>query len=556
LYCKKNQCRQVVKNFDLLPAFFIAIKTVERSILLRALLIYPKFPKSFWSFEKVLALADRKAMLPPLGLITVAAILPETWEMRLKDRNIESIGEEDWQWAQIILLSGMIAQKPDFLEVIQEAKKRGKPVVVGGPYPTALPDDAASAGADFLVLDEGELTIPMFLEAIRQGKTKGVFRSETKPDITQTPIPRYELLNMDAYAEMAVQFSRGCPYNCEFCDIIVLYGRIPRTKTPGQMLAELNRLYELGWRSSIFLVDDNFIGNKNQVKKFLKELQPWMAEHDFPFKLGTEASVDLAKEKELMDLMTSCKFGSVFLGIETPDTASLNQIGKHQNVRVSLEDAIHTIATSGIRVMAGFIIGFDNEAKGAGQRIVDFVTRTSIPVAYFSMLQALPHTALWHRLEKEGRLNDKGADCNQTTLMNFIPTRPMSEIATEYVEGFWQLYEPKAYLTRAYQHFLLLGQAACHQKKAQPLKIKLNKKRNFLIFKGLVIILLRHGIWGEGRTVFWKYLWGIWRKNPGGLIGYLTLVAQLEHFLDYRQTIKTEILRQLTDSTMDCSTKN
>jgi radical SAM superfamily enzyme YgiQ (UPF0313 family) len=514
---------------------------------MRALLIYPKFPKSFWSFEKALALTNRKAMLPPLGLITVAALLPDQWDIRLKDRNIETIDDQDWQWAEMIFISGMIAQKPDFLEVVHEAKKRGKLIVVGGPYPTAVPEDAESARADFLVLDEGEMTIPLFLDAINKGETKGIFRSDIKPDITQTPVPLFELLNMDAYAQMAVQFSRGCPYNCEFCDIIVLYGRTPRTKTPAQMLAELNRLYELGWRSSVFLVDDNFIGNKNNVKLFLKELKPWMEENDFPFKFGTEASVDLAKKKELMDLMTSCKFGYVFLGIETPDTTSLNQIGKYQNIRFSLEDAIHSITSSGLRVMAGFIIGFDNEAKGAGQRIVDFVARTSIPVAHFSMLQALPHTALWHRLKKEGRLKEGGGDCNQTTLMNFIPTRPMSEIVSEYVEGFWQLYDPKAFFKRAYQHYLLLGQAACHQKDVQPLKSKLNKKRNFLIWKGFVTILLRQGIWGKSRTVFWQYLWRIWRKYPSGVIGYLTLVAQLEHFLDYRKTIKREILYQLTD---------
>ncbi|MFZ2630376.1 MAG: B12-binding domain-containing radical SAM protein [Desulfosalsimonadaceae bacterium] len=514
---------------------------------MRALLIYPKFPKSFWSFEKALALTNRKAVIPPLGLITVAALLPGKWEKRLKDHNIETIDEEDWQWAEIILLSGMIAQKPDFIEVIQQAKKRGKPIAVGGPYPTALPDEARSAGADFLVLDEGEMTIPMFLEAINQGETKGIFRSEIKPDITQTPIPLFELLNMDAYAEMAVQFSRGCPYNCEFCDIIVLYGRTPRAKRPAQMLAELSRLYELGWRSSVFLVDDNFIGNKRKVKQFLKELKPWMNEHAFPFKFGTEASVDLAKDQELMDLMTSCKFGSVFLGIETPDVASLNQIGKHQNVRISLDEAIHSITTSGLRVMAGFIVGFDNEAKGAGQRIVDFVTRSSIPVAYFSMLHALPHTALWHRLKREGRLKERGGDCNQTTLMNFIPTRPMDEIVSEYVEGFWRLYDPKAFLKRAYQHYLLLGQAACHQQESQTVKSKLNKKRDFLIWKGFATILWRQGIWGEGRTVFWKYLWGVWHNNPGGVIGYLSLVAQLEHFLDYRKTIKRELLHQLAD---------
>jgi radical SAM superfamily enzyme YgiQ (UPF0313 family) len=514
---------------------------------MRALLLYPKFPKSFWSFEKALALTDRKAMLPPLGLITVAALLPKDWEFRLKDRNIEEIEEKDWQWADLILVSGMIAQKSDFLALIQQAKQHGKLTAVGGPYPTALPEEAVAAGADFLVLDEGEMTIPPFLEALQKGETRGTFRSDVKPDITQTPIPRYELLDMNAYNEMAVQFSRGCPYNCEFCDIIVLYGRRPRTKIPDQMLAELSRLYELGWRRSIFLVDDNFIGNKKNVKEFLRALKPWLANHGYPFSFGTEASVDLAKDKELMELMTDCQFGSVFLGIETPDAASLNQIGKYQNIRDSLEDAIAAISTSGIRVMAGFIIGFDNEAAGAGQRIVDFVNRTAIPVAFFSMLQALPHTALWNRLKAEGRLKTKSADCNQTTLMNFIPTRPMSEIALEYVNGFWELYDPKTFLNRVYRHYLMLGQAACHGKAARKIKTDGDKIQQWVMLKGLGLILLKHGIIGNTRFVFWRYLYEIWKKNPGGIGSFLTLLAQLEHFLDYREAIKNEILLQLSD---------
>ncbi len=514
---------------------------------MRALLLYPKFPKSFWSFEKALALTDRKAMLPPLGLITVAAILPREWDYRLRDRNIETVDEVDWEWADLVLISGMIAQKPDFIELIRQAKTRGKTVAVGGPYPTALPDESLGAGADFLVLDEGEMTIPPFLEALAEGKTGGTFRSTVKPDITRTPVPRYDLLTMDAYSEMAVQFSRGCPYNCEFCDIIVLYGRRSRTKTPEQMLTELEYLYSLGWRRSIFLVDDNFIGNKKHVKQFLKALSPWQETHGYPFSFGTEASVDLARDPELMELMTDCRFGSVFLGIETPDADSLNQIGKVQNTRFALDDAIHTITSAGIRVMAGFIIGFDNEAPGAGQRIVDFVNRTAIPVAFFSMLQALPHTALWNRLKAENRLSEKGADCNQTTLMNFIPTRPIEEIAEEYMESFWQLYEPETFLNRAFRHYLLLGQAPCHQHPRGKSNSKPHDKPSWLVVRGLIWILLRQGVFGNTRTTFWKYLWRIWRENPGGVVSYLTLLAQLEHFLDYRKTIKKEISHQLTE---------
>ncbi|NEO88610.1 MAG: B12-binding domain-containing radical SAM protein, partial [Spirulina sp. SIO3F2] len=396
---------------------------------MRALLIYPLFPKSFWSFEKAVNLIGRKAFVPPLGLITAAAILPQDWEFRLVDRAVSEITEADWDWAEIVILSGMIVQKPDMLAQIREAKRRGKKVAVGGPYATSTPHECEDAGANYLILDEGEITIPMFIEALAQGEEAGVFRAAEKPDVTITPIPRYDLLEMNAYAMMSVQFSRGCPFQCEFCDIIVLYGRKPRTKEPAQLLQELERLFELGWRGTIFMVDDNFIGNKRNVKRLLAELKPWMAEKGYPFTFNTEASVDLAQDQEMMDAMVACNFGSVFLGIETPDEDSLAVTKKFQNTRDPLSESIYKIQSSGLRVMSGFIIGFDGEKQGAGDRIVQFVEKTSIPLAFFSMLQALPDTALSQRLIKEGRLLDTSSDINQTTLMNFVPTRPIEDIA-------------------------------------------------------------------------------------------------------------------------------
>ncbi|MGH2413996.1 MAG: B12-binding domain-containing radical SAM protein, partial [Microcystaceae cyanobacterium] len=366
---------------------------------MRVLLLYPLFPQSFWSFEKTLALVGRKALIPPLGLITVAAILPQEWEFKLVDRNVRQITESEWDWAELVVLSGMIVQKEDLLAQIQEAKRRFKLVAVGGPYSTSLPDEVQAAGADYLVLDEGEITLPLLVEALKGGKPNGIFRATEKPAVTETPIPRYDLLEFDAYDNMSVQFSRGCPFQCEFCDIIVLYGRKPRTKTPEQLLNELERLYELSWRGPIFMVDDNFIGNKRNVMLLLKELQVWMAKKQYPFSFTTEASVDLANDPELLELMVECNFTSVFLGIETPDEESLTLTKKFQNTRTPLSESIETITRAGLRVMAGFIIGFDGEKSGAGDRIVQFVEQTAIPVAMFSMLQALPHTALWHRLE-------------------------------------------------------------------------------------------------------------------------------------------------------------
>ncbi|MBD2692597.1 B12-binding domain-containing radical SAM protein [Anabaena catenula] len=510
---------------------------------MNVLLIYPLFPKSFWSFEKTLALLDRKAMLPPLGLVTVAAILPQEWNFKLVDRNIRQITEAEWAWADLVILSAMIVQKEDLLAQIQEAKRRGKRVAVGGPYPTALPNEVTDVGADYLILDEGEITLPLFIDAISRGESSGMFRSGgEKPDVSTTPIPRFDLLEFDAYAEMSVQFSRGCPFQCEFCDIIVLYGRKPRTKTPSQLLAELDYLYELGWRRSIFMVDDNFIGNKRNVKLFLKELEPWMVAHHYPFSFATEASVDLAQDQELMDAMVRCNFGSVFLGIETPDEESLAFTQKFQNTRDSLSEAVYKITRSGLRVMAGFIIGFDGEKTGAGARIVKFVEQTSIPTALFSMLQALPDTALWHRLEKENRLRSKSANINQTTLMNFVPTRPLAEIASEYVEAFWELYEPSRFLDRAYRHYRILGEAT-YPKKGKGAKKPLNWK----VLRAFLTICWRQGLLRNTRWQFWRNLWNMYKHNPGGISSYLAVCAQIEHFLEYRQIVRDEIEAQVAE---------
>ncbi len=275
---------------------------------MKVLLIYPQFPQSFWSYDRFMEIAGLKAVIPPLGIITVAALLPQDWEMRFRDRNVTCETQADWDWCDLVILSAMLVQKPDFEALIQKAVRLGKTVAVGGPYPTSVPQDALDAGADFLILDEGEMTIPLFLEALSQGQTQGIFGSTEKPDVRQSPIPRFDLLQRDSYLMMAMQFSRGCPFNCEFCDIISLYGRKPRTKEPSQALGELQTLYDLGWRGSLFIVDDNFIGNQKNVKSFLRELIPWMEQHNHPFTFITEASVNLAEDDELLQLMGKAGF--------------------------------------------------------------------------------------------------------------------------------------------------------------------------------------------------------------------------------------------------------
>ncbi|MFL0757966.1 MAG: B12-binding domain-containing radical SAM protein [Prochlorococcus sp.] len=507
---------------------------------MRTLFIYPKFPKTFWSYEKILELVNRKVLLPPLGLVTVAALLPQEWEMKLVDRNVREINEVEWQWAELVVISGMIVQKDDMQQQIADAKRRGLTVAVGGPFASSTPEAPELDLADFKVLDEGEITLPMFLEAIQSGKTSGRFSAEgDKPDVTETPIPRFDLLNLDAYDSMSVQFSRGCPFNCEFCDIIVLYGRIPRTKTPEQLIAELQTLYDLGWRRSIFLVDDNFIGNKRNAKLLLKAIRQWQEEKGYPFSFATEASVNLADDDEMMRMMHEARFESVFLGIETPDESSLETAGKVQNTRNPLDAAVDLITANGIRVMAGFIIGFDGEKDGAGGRIVDFVTRTGIPAAMMGMLQALPNTALWHRLEKEDRLiqdKDAAKGVNQTNLLNFKPTRPIRDIANEYVEAFCALYEPNAYMDRVYSYYLKMG---------PPRWKAAAKLPTWIDIRALTIVIWRQGIKRNTRSRFWRYMLGMARQNPAMLEQFLVVLAHNEHFLEYRAIVQQQIREQL-----------
>jgi len=507
---------------------------------MKALLLYPLFPQSFWSYDRFMEMAGLKAVIPPLGIITVAALLPQEWEIRFRDRNVSCETEADWEWCDLVIASAMIVQKPDFQALIQKAIRLGKPIAVGGPYPTSVPQDALDTGANFLILDEGEMTVPQFLEALRQGETQGIFRSIDKPDVSQSPMPRFDLLQQDAYLMMAIQFSRGCPFNCEFCDIISLYGRKPRTKEPEQALAELQTLYDLGWRGSLFIVDDNFIGNQRNVKRFLKELIPWMQQHNYPFTFITEASVNLAEDDEMLQLMSEAGFYAVFLGIETPDQDSLQVTRKLQNTRNPLVEACRKINDAGLLIYAGFILGFDGERSGAGDRIQAFVEQTSIPQPMLGILQAPPNTALWDRLLKEQRLLEgRGHPTgDQNTLMNFVPTRPITEIAKEYVEGFWTLYEPQNYLRRCLEQCLRINPLN-HRKQTM----------QFPLRKGLKLITQL--IWHQGirrpeiRGQFWHQLWIILSTKPQVLNMYLGLCAAGEHFWEYRALARERIAQQI-----------
>jgi radical SAM superfamily enzyme YgiQ (UPF0313 family) len=506
---------------------------------MKALLIWPIMPNSFWSYQETLDLAGLRATNPPLGLITVAAMLPSDWELRLSDRNVRLETDRDWEWCDIVIISAMIIQKQDFGELIQKGKKLGKKVAVGGPFATSVPEFAIEAGADYLILDEGEITIPMFLQALEKGEEKGIFRATEKPDVTQTPLPRFDLLDLNAYIAMTVQFSRGCPFQCEFCDIITLFGRKPRTKTPEQILAELEVLYQMGWWRYVFIVDDNFIGNKRNAKVFLRELIPWMEKRNYPFALLTEASLNLAEDDELLELMVKAGFVMVFMGIETPDVDSLVGINKEQNTRTSLVESCHKITKAGLQIMSGFILGFDGEKPDAGKRIQEFVEETCIPQAHLNLLQALPNTAMWTRLQKEGRLIDGLGEFlgSQKALMNFVPTRPMSEIADEFIETFWNLYEPMPYLKRTFKHFMMIeGWRAKYQRTLTKSEIKF-----------LMSICWRQGVLRSTRFVFWQQLITMVRLKPHLLYDYLIALGVGEHFFKFRHEVKVEIESELAE---------
>ena len=514
---------------------------------MRVLLLYPQFPITFWSLHGALELLGRKVLLPPLGLITVAALLPERWELRLVDTNIRPVSLQDWAWADLVIASAMLVQRHHLAQLIRSAKEHQLPVAVGGPFATSTPDAAELKEADYLILDEGEITIPLFLKALERGQKQGLFKaSGERPDVQTSPIPRFDLLDQQHYSLMAVQFSRGCPYQCEFCDIIVLYGRKPRTKEPSQLLAEFDCLYRLGWRGEIFLVDDNFIGNKRNVKRLLPVLKNWQRIHNWPFSFTTEASLDLAQDEELMIAMAMAGFKRVFLGIETPDQNSLKLTHKDQNTRHPLDQAVVDITAHGLEVMAGFILGFDGETSGAGDRIVQFIERTGIPLAMVGILIALPNTALWDRLQKEGRLleSSDGFDQGvQTHLLNFRTQRPMPEIAGEFLEAFSALYDPHAYLERVYRYCCALD--AGRRRISSDQRQGRNWNQGSVLLRGLTILCWRQGLRRKTRWLFWKRLIQISTQHSLVLGEYLWLLMLNEHFISYQASMKDQVQQQL-----------
>jgi radical SAM superfamily enzyme YgiQ (UPF0313 family) len=427
------------------------------------LMIYPRFnPRSFWGYEGAREIIGARTTAPPLGMITVAAMLPKGWNVKLVNRNAQELGQEDLDWADMVMTGGMLAQQFDALKVIEIAHAARKPVVVGGPDVTSSPEKYASA--DMRVRGEAEGILDEFIAAWRQGVRSGDFVAKKfEADVTRSPIPRFDLLNLKDYLNVGVQFSRGCPFTCEFCDIIELYGRAPRTKTPEQMLAELDTLYAIGYRGHLDFVDDNLIGNKKAVKAFLPHLIAWQKQHGFPFMLSTEASLNLSDDPDLLQMMKDANFFAIFVGIESPDPETLRHTQKKQNTRRSIPDSVHRIHAYGMGVIAGFIIGFDTDKPGTAEAMVDCIEESNIPVAMVGLLYALANTQLTRRLAKEGRLHanvgvDLSGRAGDACLdgLNFETVRPRQDVLAEQAEVLARIYDPKVFFRRTRRMLLSL----------------------------------------------------------------------------------------------------
>ncbi len=468
---------------------------------MKILLVYPQYPDTFWSFRYALKFISKKAAFPPLGLLTVAAMLPPEWEMRLVDMNVTTLNDKDIQWADFVFLSAMTVQRESAKSVIARCRALGTKTVAGGPLFTAWPDEFD--GVDHLVLNEAENTLPVFLNDLRSGQPKKCYTSAEWADVTTTPIPLWQLADLSRYSSMNIQYSRGCPYDCEFCDITVLYGRVPRTKTKEQMLAELDSLLASGWKSDVFIVDDNFIGNRTKLKEeILPALIRWMKGKNHPFALSTEVSVNLADDEELMRLMVQAGFDAVFVGIESPNEESLIECKKIPNKNRDLLASVRKIQEFGLRINGGFIVGFDSDPASIFQRLIDFIQDSGIVTAMVGVLNAPRGTRLYQRLMSEGRIRRLFSGDNTDASVNFEPRMGVDALLEGYRNILKSIYSPKMYYARV-KRFL---------REYKPTQARVFRFQvNYV--KALVQSMLVLGIIGKERLQYWKlFFWSLFRR--------------------------------------------
>jgi len=482
---------------------------------MNALLIYPRFPDTYWSFRYALSFQGKRAAQPPLGLMTIAALLPASWNKRLIDTNVERLKDSDLAWADVVLLSGMQVQQQGLLSIVHRCRARGLRTIVGGPIASSVPPAALEANC--VVIGEAEGLIGTLSRDLESGVLRSVYRADGYPSMEHSPLPDLSLIRLNRYSTMTVQYSRGCPFNCEFCDIIEIYGRRPRTKAVAQVIAEFDQLYRAGWRGPVFMVDDNFIGNKVRVRDLLAALAEWQKARGHPFRLITEASLNLADDRELLQSMKNAGFTSVFLGIETPDESSLVATQKHQNTRRDLLQSVALIQQFGIEVMGGFILGFDTDREDIFDRLVDFIQKSAIPIAMVGLLQAMPGTQLFRRLSGEGRILHGGAGNNTGCDLNFLPRMDAARLVAGYRSVLRRIYACDAYYERV----------RAYLSRCRP---RYRPHISFGNVRALLLSVLRQGIRGKTRLSYWKFVFSAATRHRRSFGAAMTLAVMGYHF--------------------------
>ncbi|MGD9976897.1 MAG: B12-binding domain-containing radical SAM protein [Bacteroidales bacterium] len=485
---------------------------------MKILLIYPYCPSSFWSFRHALKFIAKKAAVPPLGLITVSAMLPKTWQKRLIDMNVSALQASDIQWADYVFISAMYIQKESVNYIIGECIKHNTKIVAGGPLFTQ--EYKNYPRIDHFILNEAEITLPMFINDLQEGHPQKLYKTSEYADITQTPIPDYHLLSRKDYAFMNIQVSRGCPFSCDFCEITSLLGHKVRIKDTQQIVNELDILYKLNWRGPIFIVDDNFIGNKSSIKNnLLPVMKGWMQTHKYPYSFNTETSINLADDDELMSLMVEAGFISTFIGIETPEENSLHECNKVQNKNRNLLQSVIKIQKSGMQVSGGFIVGFDSDTSNVFQRQIDFIQNSGIVSAMVGLLNAPKNTKLYERLASENRLTVEATGNNTDYSINFIPKMSYNELIAGYKKIIYNIYATKPYYKRVRQ--LLINHSQAHKQKL---------RLNFSLLVSFIKTILIIGIINNGRGEYWKLLTWTLFKRPRSIIDAVTFTVYGYHY--------------------------
>ena len=461
---------------------------------MKILFVYPETPSTFWSFRNALKFISKKSSEPPLGLLTVAAMLPVEWEKKLVDMNVTHLEDKDIRWANYVFISGMNVHIKSIKQVIKKCNELGVKVVAGGPLFTT--DYQEFEGVDHFVLNEAEVTLPIFLKDLKNGDPKPIYTSNEFPDISSTPIPQWDLLNMRKYANMSIQYSRGCPFNCEFCSITMLNGHRPRTKTREQFIGELESLYQYGWRGSVFIVDDNFIGNKKKLKsEILPALVEWLRDRKYPFHFITEASINLADDDELIELMVSAGFDSAFIGIETLNDDSLAECGKTQNQRRDMLASVKKLQRQGLNVSGGFIVGFDQDPPSIFEQQIEFIQKSGIVTAMVGLLNAPSGTRLFQRLKSENRLQKMFSGNNMDGATNIIPKMNYDKLIEGYQKIVRTIYSQKEYYERV-TTFL----REYHIPSFKPARLSFSEFQAFI--KSLWVL----GVVEKGKRYYWKLL--------------------------------------------------